>query len=960
MRVLQKDYERRHIIMSNLSRRDFLKAAGVASLALALPEGVLSLEALAAVEDPMKPYPYKGWEDLYRGIWKWDKVAAATHSSNCTGACRWRVYVKDGVILREEQPREFPSLGGDIPDFAPRGCQKGACYNTTYTYGPERVKYPLIRVGERGEGKFRQATWDEALELIAGKIVDNIKENGSDTVGLFTPVPAISNVRFCSFHRFGHLIGATAYTFYDWYGDLPPGSTATYGVMTDPCETADWFNSRYIIIQGARLTDTRIPDAHFYTEARYNGAKIVIFSPDYNPTVTHADQWVPLKPGTDAAFNMGMANVIVGRKLYDAPYIKEQTDLPFLVRVDDKKFLRESDLVKDGSKERFYSWDIKSNKPVLMRGTWGDKPPKELPTPPFAGRNTMGYEPGTIALNDIDPALEGQFEVTLQDGKKVKVEPVFESLKRTLADFTPAKASKITGIKASVIEGLATEYAETARKTGGKVLIINGVGANHWFHVLENNRTQMLLAGLVGSVGKNGGGWTHYVGQWKPVNIAGIAQVAFPMGPAKQRFVNTTMWLYKHSNMKDLIDTEEQKRHGYKKGIKEYMEESISKGWMPMSPAKGDPKVLIVGLANFLGQAKGQDTILRNMWHKLDLVVDINIRIDTTAFYSDVVLPAAGHYEKHDIVSTEEHTFFQCLTPAVEPLYGSKTEWEIFRLLSEKVQSVAEKKGFTSFNDAKFGLQRDLSTLYSQFTNDGKFVNQKDVAQFILDNAPMTKGYKFEDIEARPQRTKVNWTSPMEDGVPYTGYKFMVNQKKPYPTLTGRQQFYIDHEWFIDFGEELPIFKPVLQADKYPLKWDTPHNRWFIHSTWSDSTQMLRLMRGGSYFLLSPEDAEARGIKDNDWAEVFNDHGRLVSRVKIYPSAPNGSAIIYFGYERFINAKQGSPDIKKGSSFNSPVPIRINPLHMVGGYYHIQFKPNYWGPTGVNRDVRVEVKKFMG
>lgn len=945
--------------MASLARRDFLKVAGMASFGLALPKGALGLEALKSTGDPMQAYPYRGWEDLYRGRWKWDKVAPASHSVNCTGACRFRVYVKDGIILREEQS-EFPSLGGDIPDFAPRGCQKGVCYSTGYTYGPERVKYPLIRVGERGEGKFRRATWDEALDLIADKVVDTLQEHGPDTLCLYTPVPAVTNVRFCAGHRLAHLLGFMVFSFYDWYGDFPPGSTLTYGVMTDPSETADWFNARYIIIQGARLTDTRIPDAHFYTEARYNGTKIVVFSPDYNPTVTHADQWVPIRPGTDAAFNMGMAHVIVRDKLYDEAHLKEQTDLPFLVREDTKKFLRESDVVEGGSPEKLYAWSLKANQQVLMPGTWGDKPPKELPTPLFFARNTLGYDAGTLDLKGADPALEGSFQVTLKDKGKVRVAPVFELLKRRLAEFTPAKAAAITGIKASVIEAMAKEYAETSRKTGGRVLIINGAGCNHWFHVLENNRTQMLLAALVGSVGKSGGGWTHYIGQWKTLTLPGVAAVAFPKGLPRTRVVNTTMWLYKHTGMKDRIEGEELKRHGYTKTIPQYMGESIAKGWMPMYPEKGDPKLLIAYMANFLGQAKGQDQILQELWPKLDLVVDINIRMDTTALYSDVVLPAAGHYEKFDILSTEEHTFIQCLTPAVDPLYESKPEWEIFRLLAKKVEDAAKKRGLAGFYDKKFDWHRDLSTLSDQFTEGGKLMDQRAVAQFILDTAPTTKGQRFEDIMERPQRFQGNWTSPMQDGVPYSGFKFFTGQKKPWPTLTGRQQFYADHDWFLEVGEELPTYKPAVEADKYPLRYGQPHHRWFMHSTWSDHSQILRLTRGGPCVLINPEDAKARGLKDNDWAEIFNDYGRLIARVKLHPAAPRGLVLSPTGYERFINAPPGNPKIKRGSSFQSPIPIRINPLLLVGKYYQLVFKPNYWGATGVQRDTRVEVRKYAG
>jgi complex iron-sulfur molybdoenzyme family reductase subunit alpha len=200
----------------------------------------------------------------------------------------------------------------------------------------------------------------------------------------------------------------------------------------------------------------------------------------------------------------------------------------------------------------------------------------------------------------------------------------------------------------------------------------------------------------------------------------------------------------------------------------------------------------------------------------------------------------------------------------------------------------------------------------------------------------------------------------MQDGVPYSGFKFFVDQKKPWPTLTGRQQFYCDHEWFLEAGEALPVFKPPVDADRYPLRYSTSHFRHLMHSTWSEHTQILRLTRGGPCVLLNPEDARDRGLKDDDWAEIFNDYGRLIARIKLYPASPKGLVLMHFGYERFVNALPGNPRIKRGSSFQSPIPIRINPLLLVGKHYQLTFKPNYWGATGVQRDTRVEVKKHAG
>ena len=121
-------------------------------------------------------------------------------------------------------------------------------------------------------------------------------------------------------------------SFYDWYCDLPPGQPQTWAVQTDSCESADWVNSKLIMLMGANLLETRIPDAHYFTEARARGTKIIAGFPDFNPVSTHADIFVPIKPGTDGALCFGMAKYIIDNNLHDVPYIKQYTDMPFLVR----------------------------------------------------------------------------------------------------------------------------------------------------------------------------------------------------------------------------------------------------------------------------------------------------------------------------------------------------------------------------------------------------------------------------------------------------------------------------------------------------------------------------------------------------------------------------------------------------------------------------------------------------
>src|SRR5262245_61400575 len=399
-----------------LSRRGFLGlvGSGTAGLLAGLP-GCARKEYPAPLEitdfDPLDFYPYRDWESLYRQQFTWDKVVRSTHSANCTGSCLWMVYVKDGVMLREEQASDYPRINDDLPDYNPRGCQKGACF-VEYVYGAQRLKYPLIRKGlragkpvDRGSGQWERVSWDEALDFIAAKLLDNIYQHGPDANTYFSVIPAMSPVRFDAGARFCNFTRGVFCSFYDWYCDLPPGEPITWGVQTEACECADWFNSKYIIMWGSNVVQTRIPDAHFSYEARYNGAKLCVVSPDFNSSAIHADHFLQIQPGTDAMLAMGLARLLIENDWIDRPYITEQTDMPLLVRGDTGKFLRESDLKAVGDAEVFYLWDRRSNRPVSAPGCQGL---------PKRSKDT------TIRLDGLDVALEGTFAVKLSDGKVVE------------------------------------------------------------------------------------------------------------------------------------------------------------------------------------------------------------------------------------------------------------------------------------------------------------------------------------------------------------------------------------------------------------------------------------------------------------------------------------------------------------------------------------------------------------
>lgn len=899
--------------------------------------------------DPLESYPYRGWEDLYREQFKWDKVVRSTHSANCTGSCSWMVYVKDGVMLREEQASDYPRINEDLPDYNPRGCQKGACF-VEYVYGAQRIKYPLMRKGlregksvERGTGLWERVTWDEALDYIASKLLDNIYQHGPDTNTFFSVIPAMSPVSFAGGARFSHFIGGVFCSFYDWYCDLPPGEPLTWGVQTEACECADWFNAKYIVMWGSNVVQTRIPDAHFAYEARYNGAKICVISPDFNSSAVHADHFLKIQPGTDALLAMGIAKLLIENDWVHRSYITEQTDMPLLVSRRTKRFLRESDLKKDGSDEVFFLWDEKTENPVPAPGCMGLREREES---------------SSLKLDGFHINLEGNFSVELHDGNKEEVTTVFELLKEELQAYSLEKVAKETGLPSHEIQMMAEDLGKRS-----PAMIIHGAGTNHWFHNDSINRAMVLLVALTGNVGVNGGGFNHYVGQERIWPEHGFKMLSFPKGGKKQRFQNTTLWTYIHSTNQD--------PHPYGgKKIEEWIQESVTNGWMPLWP-KNDwaqvknlqdpprkPRAMIIWRANYLNQAKGNEMIFDSLWKQLDLIVDINYRMDTTALFSDIVLPASSYYEKTDLNSTDCHSYMHPFGKALDPLFESKTDWDVFAALTKKMVDLAKKQGLQPYNDEDLGWQRDFTRLYEDWSEGGLLTSDEDACDFILSHSAETKGMSYQGLQEKPQRFVSTdpeiWTSDIEEGVAYTPFKHHVEKKRPWRTLVGRQQFYIDHEWFLKLGEALPGHQPPVPEDdnKYPLYWNTPHGRWSIHSTWRDNRYMLRLQRGVPIVMIHPDDAKSRGIQDGDWVKIFNQIGSTVCLCRVQPGESSGRLTMYHGWEKYLGFGEGG--------WQSLTYIKIKPTQLIGNYGHVHFKLNYWGPTGNNRDITVQVEKHKG
>ena len=943
-----------------ITRRAFLRNVRTAAITLALSRLELGCrrEEGTPPARPSEPTPsprvegasYRGWEDLYRERWQWDRVVKGTHTRvNCISACAWDLYVKDGIVWREEQAAVYRQTNSEVPDFNPRGCQKGGCYSALQ-YSPSRIKYPLKRVGDRGSGRWQRISWDQALDEIADATIETCLTDGSECI---VYDGGSTNVDFgpdtAAELRLISLLGGTVLDSNGAaVGDAALGAVQTWGMGMVDGTADDWMYSGCILVWCMNPSYTRIPDAHFLWEARYRGARVVVVTPDYNATAVHADLWLNPKVGTDTALALAMAETLVSEKLYREDYVKEQTDLPFLVRADNGRFLRGEDLPGAEAGDALYVWDKKSGRAVRVPGT-------------------QGHPDRTLELNGIEPALEGAYEIALRNGRTLRVRPVFELLKERLAKHAPEHAQEITGIDASVIREVARSFA--GAKAG---LILASFGACKHHHSDLMQRALILLLALTGNQGRKGGG-LRVAAWWSLSGFETLASAYEPPLYAKiatrfiqpsaetveshltefmrQRYLYTPalLWLYVHGGLKEV------NREG-----SEEVNQALRLGWMPVYPKPGkDPRILICTGGNPLRRWPVPQVVEKHLWPKLRLIASVNFRMSTTTLKSDIVLPAAAYYEKRGVKYAQSYLPYVVVgDKAVEPLGEAKSEWEIFGLLARRIEEKAIKAGARAHRDP-LGNEHDLKTLFRMWTDDGKWsieAEEKALDAIMANSAP-TRGTTWEEarkLGAVPIHESGMYgpvsgiCSDVKAGETVSPSQWFVEKKQPWPTLTGRQQFYIDHPWFLRDGEELPVHKaPPRMGGNYPLFLTGGHTRWSVHAIWRDEAHMLQLQRGEPIAYMSKEDALQRGVQDHDWVRVHNDAGSCEIRVKISPAVQPGQVIIYHAWEPY--------QFPNWQSSQEAVPSPFKPLHLIGDYGQLHYRTGGQAPGYSPRGTAVEV-----
>jgi DMSO reductase family type II enzyme molybdopterin subunit len=915
------------------------------------------------------------WANRYRDLWKWDSVTWGTHSVDCyPGGCPFRVYARDGRIVREEQSGDLAPIEPGIPDMNPMGCQKGACWSHCH-YSPDRVTVPMKRVGERGEGKFEEVSWEEALDDIADKMLDAIEEQGPESI----ITPLTPEVGAQGARNWTAVLGSPMTDGDAEFQDFSPGYHLTFGLFNPVASMDDWFLADLTLIWHANPVYTNIHWYHYLAESRYNGGEVVTIAPDYSPSAIHADYHQPIRIGTDAALALAMCKVIIDAELYDKQFVQEQTDLALLVRKDNGRFLRGDEVSPGERQDQFFWWDTCQN----------------VATP--APRHSL-------ALAGIDPALEGSYRVLLKDFSTVEVEPVFARLRRQLEDYTPERAGEICQIHPDNIRKLARKVA--TRKT--KIFI--GWNSGKYYHGDLMERSMALLLGLTGNWGKKGTGTRSWAimgmdGEMMPWAKTGAGQEAAQqtvaglialrrllaqsdptmtremlqnrmlelmaeMGEFGAPVPPAFLWYFQYG-YKERWNDPENNCPTMKRSYDEYVEEAIAKGWWGKNFSetyrKIEPRVLWEAGGNMLRRNRGgQKLLLEHFWPKLEMIVSVDYRITTTGLYSDYILPAAQHYEKLGHAMLSVHHLNWVLTDHATPPAGDAlADVEISMRLMEALQRRAAARGLKSFKDAK-GLTHNLEDLVSRFTLNGSLTDEETYWTDVMGNnvaaGILPEGTTVETLREKGHVRFVNWglmghgqsqASTIKPDEVHNPLRWHTEDKIPYDTLVRRAQFYIDHEWFLEAGEELPTHKeppPGHGGAGRRFEMTSGHNRWSIHAMNLTNNIIQNTHRGEPFVFINDADAAGLGIENGDKVKMTSNVGEMVIQAKLSPSVRPGQLIVYNGFEPYMHENWYSQaDLEPG---------HVKHLGFAGGYGHLKYRIFSWQPIPADRAVRVDLEKI--
>jgi len=856
-----------------LSRRRFLELCAAAGLGIAVdPAQLLAQQGYldpVVVPNPLAGYPTRGWEKVYRDIFRTDGSFVFLCCPNDTHNCLLRAFVKNDVVVRIEPTYGYGKardLYGNQAShrWDPRCCQKGLVLARRF-YGDRRINGAFLRKGfkewvdrgfprdpvtgapprelfRRGFDHWVRVSHEEAYRYHARALYDIAKTysgeagkqrllaQGCDpdmvaqTGGAGTAVLKFRGgmakqgaVRIFGAFRFANSMalldahlrgvgpdqarGGGTWDSYSFHTDLPPGHPMVTGEQTNDFELFDVEHAKLLLVWGMNWITTKMPDSHWLTEARLKGTKVVAVTVEYSATASKCDEVVVIRPGSDPAFALGLAQVILAEQRYDRSFIQRYTDLPTLVRMDTLERLRAQDLWPN------YQNRIPNNATFVLPKDQKAPPTiqqagKQIPEPllgefaDFVMWDTRTKKPVPVSHDElgehfeklgIEPALEGRFSVTLADGKEIEVRPVLSLIREYLdRNMTPPQVSALTWAPEEAIVRLARSIAEHA----GSTMVACGMGPNQFWNNDNKDRALFLVLALTGNLGRHGANIGSYAGTYKNTLFSGVASRYVLEDPFHPQ-------LDPAGEIKTRGYTRSESMHYWANGerILKAGKKTITSGAHCPTPTRA---IWQVNSNSSLGNQKGHFDVVFNTLPRVELVVYNDWWWTGSCEYSDIVYGVDSWMEFRypDMTASNTNPFVQA--------YPRTPVRRVFETVSD--------------NETYLGVARELAKLTGdkRFEQLWHFIAEgraEVYLQRIIDGSTPLRGYRFEELE---ELAKQGIPALMNTRTyPRINSYEQVQESKPWYTKTGRLELYRPETEFVEAGENLPVHREPAESTFY-------------------------------------------------------------------------------------------------------------------------------------------------
>jgi nitrate reductase alpha subunit len=801
----------------------------------------------------------RAYRDLYRHDSTFHFTCAPNDTHNCLlkAFVRDGVVTRIGPSMRYGEALDLDGQGASHR-WDPRVCQKGLALTRRF-YGDRRLRHCMVRAGfkrwhdegfprgadglppreyfQRARDEWLRVNHDEASAIAAAALEDIARAYTGDegkkrllaqhydevcveaTKGAGTQVlkfrggmPLLGVTRVFGLYRLANAmalldakirgvgpdqaLGARGFDNYSWHTDLPPGHPMVTGQQTVEFDLSAVEHARTVVVWGMNWITTKMPDAHWLTEARVKGTKVVVIACEYSATSSKADDAIVVRPGTTPALALGLANVVMREKLYDADFVARWTDLPILVRMDTLKCLRASEVfggelaeltnhtqvLKEGEKAPPAAAQKGLVIPGALRKEWGDFVvlDKKTGAPAPLTRDEVGK-----LAKVLEPELWGSHEVTLADGKRVRCRPVFDLVAEYAAHFDPKTTEELTWAPAEAIEMLARDIAAHP----GTTLFAVGMGPNQFFNNDNKDRDIFLLAALTGNIGKVGGNVGSFAGNYRVALFNGVPQYI------NENPFDLELDPTKLARPKQYWKPESAHYYNHEDHVLRVGKRLLTGSTHIPTPTKS---MWFANANSILGNVKWHYNTVINVLPRIEMIAVHEWWWSTSCEWADIVFAVDSWAElKQPDMTASVTNPFLVLFPStpLERIFDTVGDIDVLAKVS---QALTQRTGDPRFADAFHFARQGQAGVY---------------LQRVLDTSTNTKGYHITELEERAKEgipaLMQSRTTPKA-----VGYD-QIEDSRPWYTKSGRLEFYREEDEFIEAGENLPVHREPIDSTFY-------------------------------------------------------------------------------------------------------------------------------------------------